>query len=167
MYTGTEPFTVNNQPTGMTIADYWRWSSNPHDRSFRSSLAQFIVSASLDAAEGRKCDVITKDGLRIVVKTTSYNHSADPDSPDHVRFDLEPFDTVSDIHVFCVCKTLIADEDPINLDLWDFYVVPTAVVDDELLWQKSITLPKLTDLHPYFCDYYGLPDAVKLVTDND
>jgi hypothetical protein len=37
--------------------------------------------------------------------------------------------------------------DPLNLDQWEFYVVPTAVLDARERSQHSITLPSLKALH--------------------
>lgn len=52
-------------------------------------------------------------------------------------------------------------ESPLNLDLWEFYVLPTSVLDNMKPVQKTITLPSLMKLGPLWCDYYGIEEAVQ------
>jgi hypothetical protein len=50
--------------------------------------------------------------------------------------------------------------DPLNLVQWEFYVVPTAVLDARERSQHSITLPSLKALHGEPVGFQGLRQAV-------
>lgn len=67
----------------------------------------------------------------------------------------------SDVYVFCLLhhqdkQTL----DPLYLDQWTFYVLPTQVLDERCQIQKTITLSSLERLSPLKTDFTGLPKAV-------
>jgi hypothetical protein len=50
--------------------------------------------------------------------------------------------------------------DPLNLDQWEFYVLPTAVLDARGRSQHSITLPSLKALHGDPLGVAGIVEAV-------
>lgn len=67
----------------------------------------------------------------------------------------------SDVYVFCLLhhqdkQTL----DPLDLDQWTFYVLPTRVLDERCPVQKTIRLSSLKRLSPLKTDFSGLPKAV-------
>ena len=71
----------------------------------------------------------------------------------------------SDVYVFAIYDGLSLDEDPLNLDLWEFMVLPTMVLDEMVGSQKVITLKKLKALGPVECDYLELSKAIHSVMD--
>lgn len=57
------------------------------------------------------------------------------------------FEQQNDVYIFCV----INGDDPksgytLNLDNWDFYVIPTAVISEKCGEQKTISLKRIQNL---------------------
>lgn len=187
-YIGNEPFLINDKPMSITMNDYWRWAySDLADTRNRSVLAEFLVASSIGVAHLdndisrsalKQYSLLSPDGYKLEIQSAAYIQSWDTEHPDHVSFQIAPsrlpsingipsLDTPlqrkSDVYVFCVYKAMEKDESPLNLDLWDFYVLPTSVLDEEKPFQKTITLPSLMKLEPIWCDYYGIPEAIQKV----
>ena len=182
-YIGNELFSVGHHTINLTVNDFWRWSySDLNDSICRSALAKFIVAASLEVPNlnhklsgtlKRPYDLISKDGYRIEVKSDAYNESLDEEHPDCISFGIAPVELPgriketnasstrnSDIFVFCVYNAVAKDETPLNLDFWDFYILPTKVLNEKKPIQKTITFQSLMRLEPIWCDYYGIGDAI-------
>ena len=67
----------------------------------------------------------------------------------------------SDIYVFCVfTEKDISQADPMNLDSWDFYILPTRVLDKQCREQKTINLSTLLQLNPRKANFAELKAAV-------
>ena len=49
---------------------------------------------------------------------------------------------------------------PLNTSKWDFYVLPTKVLDQKCPEQKTIRLSSLEKLLPRKCNYAGLKKAI-------
>lgn len=187
-YIGNEQFSVGNNSINLTVNDFWRWSySDLNDGICRSALAEFIVAASLEVPDinhglsrtlQRPYDLISKDGYRIEVKAAAYAESSDEEHLDCISFGIAPaimpggtglkesdasFHRDSDVFVFCVFKAISKDETPLDLDLWDFYILPTKVLNEKMPIQKTITLPGLMRLEPMWCDYYGMGGAIQKI----
>lgn len=52
------------------------------------------------------------------------------------------------------------NENPLDMNLWDFYVLPAKTIDREKQRQKIITLPSLLTLNPIKCTYLELKETV-------
>ena len=63
----------------------------------------------------------------------------------------------SDLYVFCVFTARTRDISILDLDYWDFYVLPTSVLNEKVPEQKTIKL------EPVKTDFAGLPAAVESV----
>ena len=68
----------------------------------------------------------------------------------------------ADIYVFCVLahkeqKTI----DPMNVAQWEFYILPTSVLNSEVQNQKSITLSSLKKLNPIRVEYGDIYTTIK------
>lgn len=186
MYKGTELFSANGRDTAISLTDFWKWAYSDFTNNInRSVLAEFIVASALDIngmqteqsrIMWRPYDLLSKEGYKIEVKSAAYVQSWDVKHPDHISFRIAParmpdetgdyklnapLQRNSDIYVFCIYKALKKDESPLNLDLWEFYVLPTKILDDKKPTQKTITLPSLMQLEPMWCDYHGIGEAIK------
>lgn len=184
-YIGNEPFIVNDMKESITINDFWRWAySDLTNNINRSVLAEFIVASALDLVHidcelcrdlWRPFDLLYDNNYRIEVKSSGYVQSHSPKHPDHISFSIAPAkvpgitgdykaDSPSqrncDIYIFCVYTAMSKDENPLNLDFWDFYVLPTKILNSEKPTQKTITLPSLLALNPTKCNYLELKDTV-------
>lgn len=184
--TGSEAFHASGQPLGFDVLDFWRWSSsNLVGNALRGVLAEYLVTRALDLAtdcrvEWDACDLRTPDGFAIEVKSAAYVQSWTQARPTRISFGIQPgyaWDAATntsaverrrsaDVYVFCVLhhgdrETL----DPLNVQQWRFYVLPTRVLDEKIPLQKTLTLSALLALQPAECEYEGLADAMREVTD--
>lgn len=67
----------------------------------------------------------------------------------------------SDVYVFCLfTEKDPAVADPMRLDSWAFYVLPTRVLDEHCGEQRSISLNSLLKLSPERADFGELRAAV-------
>ena len=182
---GNEQFSIGSLTISLTVNDFWRWSySDLNDGICRSTLAKFIVATSLEVPNlnqglsrtlKRPYDLISKDGYRIEVKSAAYNESVDEEHPDCISFGIAPTELsgrieetntahrYSDVFVFCVYTAVSKNETPLNMDFWDFYILPTKVLNEKMPIQKTITFQSLMRLESMWCDYYGIGNAIQKV----
>lgn len=164
-----------------SVIEFWRWAfSDLATNTIRAVFAEFIVGSALDAlGQARdpwtEYDLHTPEGVRVEVKSSAYVQSWDQAEPSRISFSIakarrwgyRPTRLVgelkrhSDVYVFCVlahreCETL----DPSDLDQWQFYVLPTAVLDRKVGDQKTIGLPALGRLGALAVAYPQLRAAV-------
>ncbi|MCJ7615105.1 MAG: hypothetical protein MUO43_01005, partial [Desulfobacterales bacterium] len=60
----------------------------------------------------------------------------------------------ADIYIFCLLHHTIQDTiDPLDMDQWDFYILPTSVLDAEVREQKQIGLNSLMRFNPHHVKY--------------
>ena len=123
---------------------------------------------------------LCKDELHVEVKSGAYLQSWEQSKPSKIVFSIRPTHVwneeegygvetrrQSDVYIFClytVTDRLTAD--PVILDGWRFYIVPTDVLNDRCGNQSSITLRSLEALNPIISDYYGLKKAILQSTEN-
>lgn len=175
-YTGDEHFTFDGITVNKLLLDFWSWSSsNLLNDKIRGSLAEFIVLTALgldtEAADGYGWEVfdILYNDIRIEVKCSSYLQAWKQKELTKPRFSIkqssdyfqnEKYSTCrhSDVYVFCLyaCKDA-ALSNPLSLDQWEFYIVPTKTIDDVCGSQKSISLQSLvSNLNPVVSDFENL-----------
>ena len=184
--TGNEHFSVNGNEMHITMLDFWKWAYSDLSNNIpRSVLAEYIVASSLGITEiksessrqmWRPYDLLTKKGERVEVKSAAYVQAWDSKHPDHISFRIAPArlpdetgdykenapqQRNSDVYVFAIYKALSIDESPLNLDLWEFYVLATKILNEKKRTQKTITLPSLMQLNPIWCDYHGISEAIQ------
>lgn len=182
---GNEPFLVGGRQISLTVNDFWRWAySDLADERNRSMMAEFIVASSIgasrqdDASSGQACKrrgLLSPDGYRLEVRSAAYVQSWDMEHPDHVSFSIaNPMPPCrdgnaaarvhagqdSDAYIFCLYKGMCRGDSPLDLDLWEFYVLPAAALDAAMPARKTITLPSLMKLRPVWSDYYGIWEAM-------
>ena len=159
---------------GHAVGDFWAWAySNILTNNLRGVFAEFLVGTALGVVEGTRTEWDAFDllyrGAGIEVKSSAYLQSWDQDGKlsviswsvgQHFAFDSLKNDwspdkgRPADCYVFGV-YTEKEDRSPakvLDLDKWEFYVVPTRVIDEELTTQKTVVLNRvksLTDPVPY------------------
>lgn len=119
-------------------------------------------------------DLITKDGLKIEVKSSSYLQSWGQTKLSKIIFGIQPtikweennkrsseVKRQADIYVFCVLahkdmKTI----NPLDLSQWDFYILDTKVLNDKIPTQRTITLSSLLKLNPIKAKYDELKEQI-------
>ena len=68
----------------------------------------------------------------------------------------------ADIYIFCVLSHKDKETvNPLALEQWDFYVLPTSILNTEIPNQKTITLPSLLSLKPVCATYENLASAIR------
>jgi len=179
--TGNEQF-LNAGSDVCTLRDFWAWAySDLVGNTERGKLAEFIVAMALGITEGisvswDKYDLLSKEGIRIEVKTSAYLQSWDQQSLSKISFGIQPtygwdsvtneYDTEqkrqSDVYVFCVLKHKDqATLNPLDLSQWDFYVLSTAVLNKVAPRQKTISLNRLLKVGAKKCEYAMLYKTIK------
>ncbi|SNS93133.1 hypothetical protein SAMN06309944_1418 [Micrococcales bacterium KH10] len=133
-----------------SVSEFWRFAlSDLRGNTTRGYLAEFLVARAVGSEQTRvewdAYDVRAQDGTTIEVKTSGYSQSWPTSRPAIISFSGLPgrpgktsWDAesntfgpafVADVYVFCVHMTLPGDEyDPLNIDDWQFYVLPGAAV---------------------------------------
>ena len=161
---GSEPFTFNGQPTGFSVIDFWRFQfSNIWD--MQDQIAEFIVARALDQIEpynknGWTLWDINYKGQRIEVKETAYYHSWRKDGKvsaqrtfsiakaySRYKDNTSEFKRQNDIYVFCLNTGETKEtSNPLDLDNWRFWIVPTETINRVCGDNKTISLSRLQSL---------------------
>lgn len=180
---GREPFHTNGRQLDFDLLSFWRWSaSDLVSNATRGIIAEYIVARALGLAEKgvrdewAAFDLETPSGVKIEVKSAAYVQSWRQKQLSSIMF-LTPktrawdADTniqsreskrQADVYVFALlAHTDKATVDPLNLDQWRFYVLPTSVLDARKRSQHSITLKSLENLCSGAVTYVELPKAVE------
>lgn len=184
---GTEKFTLNGEDTEIAISDFWSWAySDLLNNTSRGVLAEFLVYSSFIftpppensqmRVDWAPYDLTSPSGRRIEVKSAAYLQSWDQDYYSKIIFDIAPhraWDAKtgyapeakrnSDLYVFCVYTALSRDKSMLSLDLWDFYVLPTSVLNEKVPTQKTIGLQSLQKLCPVKTGYSGLGRIIETI----
>jgi hypothetical protein len=119
-------------------------------------------------------DLSTPDGLRIEVKSSAYLQSW-KQVLSRISFDIKPTYSLvpktpkqspeklreSDVYVFCLLKHQIQETlNPLDLDQWEFFILPTRTLNEKVPKQKSIALSSLLKLKPIKVRYDTLAETI-------
>ena len=176
--TRAEPFCTNYQALGFTLLDFWQWSgSGLAGNTARGILAEFIVASALGLTSGvcndwEECDLRLPSGLRIEVKSAAYLQTWRQNAYSRITFSIHPsrawdpktgiMDTTakrhSDLYVFCLlAHKEKATLNPLDLDQWEFYILPTRELDTHHPTGKTLSFSGLLKLEPRKVSYPELP----------
>ena len=164
---GHEEFKQGDKSLGFNVMDYWRFQySNLIDNL--GCVAEFLVARALKKAEPDNCngwtlyDLSYRD-IRIEVKATSYWQSWKKSQiiseqrvfsirGSHIEYQNTntAIERQNDIYIFCVDEGRDAiSANPLNVDNWTFYIVPTTVINKEYGDKKTLSLKTLQKLNGY------------------
>lgn len=181
---GAEPFWSHGYPLPMTLLHFWQWAvSDLVSNVTRGVLAEYIVASALGHADGTRapweaCDLLTSTGVRVEVKSASYLQSWYHKALSRIVFTIRPTrawtaetnawaidsQRQADVYVFCVlAHQEKASLDPLNLDQWTFWVLPSAVLNEQVAMQKTLSLSGLLKLHPVQTTYDTLASTIAQV----
>lgn len=179
--TGTEPFRDGGVLLKRTLLDFWRWSaSDLVGNAMRGVLAEYIVACALDLPQAVRVewdafDLKMADGLTIEVKSAAYLQSWQQKALSQITFGIQPtraweaatndhtgeLKRQADIYVFCLLhhqdKVTV---DPLDMDQWTFFLLPTSVLDEKFPVQKTIGLASLLKMNPRQATYKELADMI-------
>jgi hypothetical protein len=182
---GSESFRTATSALGFTLLDFWSWSaSDVLSNATRGRIAEFIVAKACDIptndvrGEWAAFDLKTVqgDGIAIEVKSAAYLQSWYQKRLSQITFRvrktrawyregnklaIEPTRSAK-VYVFALLahqnkKTV----DPLDVDQWEFYVLPTATLNARKRSQHSITLPSLRALKAGPYKFHQLFHAVE------
>lgn len=177
-----DKFSNGTNPLDFTLLDFWQWNqSNLLSNNLRGHLAEFIVMKALGIeSDGRQewapYDVITKEGIKIEVKSAAYLQDWEQTKPSTIKFGIAPAAAWdweidkrstekrrhSDVYVFCVFEEMDRTKaNPLDMEQWRFYVLATSVLNAQLGNQQSITLNSLMGLNPISCSFSTLAQTFK------
>ena len=181
---GEEKLKSGGQDIGCSLLDFWQWSvSDLVSNATRGRLAEFIVAKALGILvnttvrdEWAAYDLVGPGGAKVEVKSAAFLQSWHQDHPSSIRFVVpktrawDPSTNVlsaeskrqADVYVFAVLKEREDKDklDPLDVDQWDFYVLPTATLDARTGSQHSITLKSLREREGGPVDYWHLAGRV-------
>lgn len=179
---GNEPFHINGLDLPDKLLSFWQWSSSELvGNSLRGILAEYIVASALGCTsdvrqEWDAYDIQTQDGLKVEVKSGAYLQSWSQEKLSSIQFGIKPTygwdaktNTVtenktrqSDVYVFCLLKHKDKNTiDPMNVAQWEFYILPTFVLNREVNEQATIALSSLKKLNPASVEYGEINNAIK------
>ncbi len=184
--TGDEPFVFNSEELPLNVLSFWQWSSSELlGNALRGMLSEFIVASTIDVLETPReewdaYDLITKEGLKIEIKSSAYLQSWDQTKLSKIIFGIQPTtiweDTntrskevkrQADIYIFCVlAHTDKSTVNPLDLVQWDFYILATKILNEKVPKQKTITLSSLLRLNPIKVKYDGLKEQISTMRIN-
>lgn len=186
---GSEAFTYGNADLNTTVKDFWAWSmSRLMGDGTRGDLAEFIVNTALgtDTTTPKKgwgeCDIVY-NGIRIEIKCSAYLQAWERPSLSKPVFsiaktincDIEEFEGSyryvgrdntppqrrSELYIFCLFAATEREQaDPMKLDQWEFYIVPTKLIDEKLGEQGKISLQGIEKLGISKCGYNDIKAIV-------
>ncbi len=178
---GEEPFMLGGRDLGFNLLSFWRWSgSDLVGNTMRGILAEYIVAKALEIdckvrAEWDAFDLVTADGLRIEVKSSSYLQTWNQKVLSRIAFGIQPtrgwdastnqtsieLRRQADLYVFCVLAHLEQQTlNPLNVEQWEFYAVSTPILDQTCPMQKTIGLARLKAIAGEPVSYESLAQKV-------
>ena len=178
---GNESLHDNENTIPFNLLSFWQWSSSDLvGNTLRGMLAEFIIATAVGSTNGTRTewdafDIETPGKVKIEVKSSAYIQSWTQQKLSSIKFGIQPtkgWDAKtntyssqrvrqSDIYVFCV----LAHKDkntinPLNLDQWVFYILPTKILNNVVGDQKSITLSSLKKLNPAKVNYGSINSTI-------
>lgn len=182
---GEEDFISSGKSLGFQLIDVWKWSvSDLVSNATRGILAEFLVASALGVSSGVRnewdaFDILLSDDTKIEVKSAAYLQSWAHTKFSNISFTIRQtyaWDSATnklelalrrqaDIYIFCLLKHLEKETlDPMNLDQWQFYLLPSKTLDEKVPKQKTISLAKLLKLEPHISNYENLAECLKQMT---
>ena len=184
--TGKEKFLSNGKELDFDLADLWRFHySNIY--SLHGEIAEFVVARALGIKEAQNTAYWTLwdtsyRNVRIEVKATAYFHlwnangkvskqrmfsiaaangSYDPKLSGNTEFCRQ-----NDIYVFCLNNGETKESSyPLDMDNWEFYVVPTKFLNEHCGDNKTISLGRIRSFSFAPLAYGQLKAAIDKIID--
>ena len=184
---GDESFTSSGKKLGFNLLEFWEWNgSDLISNAMRGRLAEFIVAKALGLAKGVRHEWDAYDleyrKTIIEIKTSAYIQSWKQSHLSKIVFGMQPtrawnYETNefgdeikrhSDVYVFCVLSHKDQSTiNPLDLDQWEFYILPTRTLDEKVPNQKTISLSSLQNLNPDKVNFNQLKNTIDRVIEPD
>lgn len=182
---GNEKFILNNTELDFGILDFWK-SKYSNIYNMQEVIAEFLVEKALGIDKAQNTDYWTLYDIlyrnyRIEIKQTSYYHPWNENAKisNVRRFGItmansnyesvdgeNKYERQNDIYVFCLnTGETRADSNPIDLNNWEFYVVPTSVINENCGSNKTIVLKKVREIGEKI-SWYEIKENIDFIIDN-
>ena len=132
----------------------------------RGHLAEYIVAKALEITNNKRLEWDPYDLLykncKIEIKSCAYIQAWEQNTFSYITFDIKPtrlfdyklncyqdeYKRQSDIYVFCLLKHKDKKTiNPLDVNQWDFFIVPTKILNEKLGEQKKVSLSKLSKMN--------------------
>ena len=169
--------------TVSTIQEYWQWAySSLLGNTERGNFAEYLVAVALGIAdttriEWDKYDLKSPSGITVEVKASGYLQTWSQKELSKPKFSIRPTkawdyetnqyeETIkrqAEVYVFCIHNHKKKDEglNPLDLNQWEFYVLPTKVLDETMPTQKTISLERVQSLGAISASFGELRDVIE------
>ena len=165
----------------LEIEHYWRWAhSDLLSNSERGLVAEYLVGKATESLGNNRLewdawDLTTKNGIRIEVKASGYVQTWSQKRPSVIRFKIDEsggWDASSDtyyaevtrradVYVFCIHAERDKEKaNSLDTDQWEFIVLPTSKLNQELGSQKTVGLATLKKIGGRTVGYEELQAAL-------
>ena len=160
---GTEKFIFDGNSAGFDLLDFWRFQySNVFN--LQEYIAEFIVAQALGIEKSQNTDSWTLFDImyrntRIEIKETSYYHPWNENAniskqrtfgitKANSRYESSEgenrYERQNDIYVFCLNTGMDRESSyPLNLNHWEFYIIPTTFINEHCGNNKTISLGRI------------------------
>lgn len=149
---GDECFTYEGEATDLTVQDFWRWYFSDL-LDIKTRVAEYLVSKALGFQEAYNTGYWTAQSLiyrdkRIELRSAAYMKSIIDEEPSlanirHIDIRVRE----NDIYVFCLLPGKTKEKaNPLILDNWKFYVIPTWYIKLECGNNSTMTMSKVQRL---------------------
>ena len=145
----------------------------------RGVLAEYIVAKALGIRDTKRVEWdqydLEIDGVKVEVKSAAYVQTWKQPQLSKIAFGIRPakgwdartntyaasLGRSADVYVFCLLNgTDRQHVDPLDVEQWTFYVLPTSVLNRKVPVQSMIRLRPLIALDPHQCTYDELKAAI-------
>ena len=175
-YDPEDGFKMRDHEIGLTVLDFWKYAYSDLNADPRDVIAEFLVSNALGITESTNRQDWTLydidfNGIRVEVKCTGYYQTwrTDEKISEERRFSIKKatdrdtgvYKRHNDIYVFCLLNGKSRQEaNPLILENWEFYVIPTTIINEKCGDNQSISLNKVRKLCSNKVEYDSLKDEV-------
>ena len=150
--------------TKKTLLDFWKWAySDLVGNTERGAIAEYIVAIACDIDDNIRVswdsyDLSLKNGLKVEVKSSAYLQTWKQKQYSKPIFNIpktkawnfieNTYDTESkrqaDLYVFALLAHLDKETiNPLNTNQWEFYILSTNNLNNQLKDSKQISLKRL------------------------
>jgi hypothetical protein len=165
---GDEKFKFNKIDLPYSVKNFWQWStSDLVSNATRGMLAEFIVATALgfDFNDLRKewstWDLTISHDLTVEVKCSGYIQTWGHEKLSKINFSIKKTKAWNEetgkyegdkkrhakVYIFALFNPQVQEGiDPLDLDQWDFYILPTKTLDRQMGDKTSLSLTELEKL---------------------
>ncbi len=179
--TGKEIIQSEDAKAISDLQSYWSWAhSNLIDNAERGALAEYLVHLAVGATASTRVnwdryDVLSPENIAIEVKASGYIQSWAQEKLSAIQFSIRPtygwdsetntysetLSRQSDIYVFCLLAHKEQETvNPLDTSQWEFYVLPTSILNEKVGNQKTITLSGVIKLGAKKTGYKELRNTI-------